>query len=468
MTDIRLSGVPLRYHFFMELFYAILKRVFPASVFNCVFRYPILLVPPLACGSFYKLIGRKGANRIIISGLTMISLFFSDLLPGYTHMTSHIGTNINAVGFALPCAITLCFLLIRMLDNQGKRQHIADCFLIFGVGIVLTGLKGPFSMAITASCMAYSAYLWFTDKKSPFLIGTIVLSASFAIVYFLLLKTAVNHENLEEGSRFFGLIKPYINTPQILNTVTNKHLKDLLVLPCSLAYAFGFLIVPYFAALISYVMKRNLDHSEVLLIIVSLVSIGMFYLLAVAQNRVYFAMLATPIIASIATKWIFDHAAYKKKLISVLSISAFLLIISISNGVRNPKLYFGSGTLSKDDIKATRWIKQNTPEHAILSINDHSENGKQFYYSAFSERQFFIETTTYSKNSGVLASDLENRLKINDEIFFGKGNRQEKAKDLGIDYLIQVDYKGDFNSDLGAFFDQCFSSETVRIFKCSE
>ena len=88
-----------------------------------------------------------------------------------------------------------------------------------------------------------------------------------------------------------------------------------------------------------------------------------------------------------------------------------------------------------------------------------------FYYSAFSERHFYLETRYYAMNSGKTWESLQAQWEENNRLFENDNpQRNEEAKKLGIEYLVQIDYSGVFDTDLSRELEECFRSSTVRIY----
>ena len=89
-----------------------LLRVFPASLWNMVLRYPVLLVPPLISGSVYNLIQSKTNNRAITFAVSVLALIFPSVTATTALLPNHIITNVNSVGVALPLVIVLVELFL--------------------------------------------------------------------------------------------------------------------------------------------------------------------------------------------------------------------------------------------------------------------------------------------------------------------------------------------------------------------
>ena len=112
LEDTRVMGMTFKYHYFMDLYYAILRLVFPAKIWNCIFRYPILLISPLVTPSIYAWAKSKTGKAILSFGVSLFIVFFPSIYPWQTKLTPNILNNYNGVGFALPLAICLSQILM--------------------------------------------------------------------------------------------------------------------------------------------------------------------------------------------------------------------------------------------------------------------------------------------------------------------------------------------------------------------
>ena len=473
LTDLRIAGMPLRYHYFMELFYAILRRIHRVEIYNCAVRYPIILIPLIACSSIYLVFKTVIRSNTICALFTGTLLFFSDLSPNYTHLTSHTGTNINSVGMALPALILLVYSLAQTF--QEKKLKIGHLILILGFSICLAGLKGPFCMAAVGGSILTVIIMFLKTKRiSPvFTAAVITALIGFAIIWYFLLRTAVNTENVESGATLFGVIRQGIPIPApFTNLIAENSPKALLLIPYCIIYAFGGFGVLFILAAINCIVhiRKKQSFYVLYLVIVSLVSLLCNYFMAVGRNRVYFLMSAAPFAAAAGAawlKWFWEnnriHINLKALLIFLCSL---ITSVAIIHSVKSPLTYRGSGTVSRDDAAAVKWIRDNISDDSILALNDHNENSKFFYYSSNTEKQFYLETIHYSMNSGKTSAELQEQLQANDRLFAPTFiNRAEEARRLGIDYLVQIDYSGEFPTDLSKDLTLCFDSDTVRIYQ---
>jgi hypothetical protein len=97
---------------------------------------------------------------------------------------------------------------------------------------------------------------------------------------------------------------------------------------------------------------------------------------------------------------------------------------------------------SSKEYEAMRWISRNTDKDALFATNaryvvpDNLFSTRHFYYSAYSERRFYLEGADYSS----IANDSEKlgqMTSINDTLFgTDDGLRIKTAEENGIDYIV--------------------------------
>ena len=473
--DIRVMGMTFKYHYFMELYYASIRNVFPAEIWNCVFRYPVLLMSPLISGSIYKLIRTRSENRIICALVTALMILFPSIDPASSLLTNHVLTNINAVGVALPPAVCLVEMILRSADKKGFKYK--DLIVIFLLCFVLTGLKGPFAMAVIAATVVYMIYCSVTkrDVLTNQLSVFLVLIAAFAILWFTLLNAAITGSNISGPSTgIFRVFDFQVYVPQIVNWQANTYssAQGLLYIPLNLIIFFGGAALPFLAmivVLITGIILKNetkRDYRLFMCAFCAVTGIVFDYVLAVAQNRVYFFMFATPFVYLCAFEYI-KIIKVRKKAIQIIAgliaaISLGFSVISAVNAFRKPFFDTPRGVLTQGELDSIAWIKNNTDKDALFAINTDYPNGNPYFYSGMSERRYYLESYRYSQNSGKTINDLSEQAKINAQMF-NDDNSPEICSRIGVEYLVWFN-EGGSTEVLDKNYKLCFSSEDVRIY----
>ena len=477
--DIRVMGMTFKYHYFMELFYAIIRLIFPATIWNCVFRFPVLLVSPLVCGSFYNFIHSKAKNSIVSALFTALIILFPSVSPTATLLTNHILTNINAVGFSLPLAICLVEFIIRSGDkNEFKYVDLIPVFLL---GMTLTGLKGPFAMALIAAMFIYIVYcaLAKRDVLTNQLCIFLVLIVAFAILWFTLLNAAITGSNISnESTGLFRIFDFQVSVPQIFNREANTYdsAKGLLYIPISLIMSFSGAAFPFIVMVIlliaGFIRNKEIkqDYRLAMSIICAVTGIVFDYVLAVAQNRVYFFMFALPFVYICAAQFVRlikdKNKTVKTIGIVFIAICSVFVVISVNNSFQKPFFDTPRGTLTRAEIDSIYWIKEHTSKDALFAINTDYPNGNPYYFSGMTERRFYLESYRYSQNSGKTINDLKGQAEINARMFHDESS-PEICKELGVKYLVY--FTDGLSTDiLDKNYELVYSMEEVLIYSVSD
>lgn len=129
--------------------------------------------------------------------------------------------------------------------------------------------------------------------------------------------------------------------------------------------------------------------------------------------------------------------------------------------------------INADEYEALLWVRENTPSDSILisnrqslisdRISDEFLDNRFFYYSAYSDRNFFLEGFSYS---GIDEESLEMKKDLINTIFYSD-HKQKYAllKANQIDYIIEAK----FNSDRVGIQDtnivKCFENNSVVVYE---
>ena len=478
LEDTRVMGMTFKYHYFMDLYYAILKLILPARTWNCVFRYPILLVSPIAAPSIYFFANEKFKKPILSYAASLFIVFFPSIYSWVTEFTPHVLNNFNNVGFSIPLAICLTHLMVNSTDT--KQYRYTDLIIIFLLTVVLTGTKGPFALVLLGSMLIFLVYCAVVRRKvSLYQISCFIAALlAFALIWFTLLNVAINDKNVisdKQGiMRFFdyGIIMPDY-------TVLSEHASDpaysFITIPLSLIECFGGAAIPFILtvpALLVLQFRKNrekINLATAFVAICACVSLGGTYLLAIGHNKIYFLMFAIPYVYLSATGFFETMKNVNNKGLKVLNgiitgITVILCGTSLVSSVLNPEQICGFDPPEPGEVNAIVWIRENTDENDLFAINDHHPDWKVYYYSGFTDRRFYLESYHYSMNSGKTEADLTDQIEKNDQMFYSS-NSPAIAEELGIDYFIYYDISGEMPAVLEENYTLCYTSDCVKIYR---
>ena len=480
--DTRVMGMTFKYHYFMDLYYAILRNVFPAEIWNCVCRYSILLIPPLAAPGIYSFANSLRKRPVINFVATMFILFFSAITPDVTMFSAHVINNFNNMGLAVTCAMCLIHLLTSGF-NRNEYKY-TDLISVFITALILTGSKGPLTLIILGTVFVFIFYNAVARHKFSFyqITAFFTILAAFAVIWFTLLNVAINSQTIytsKQGlERFFDYFA-IMNT----NTPLYEHAADplyaFITIPVSLFENFGGAVIP-FAIMVPVLIwlpfsrkqRDNINYKTAFLAICTCISLVGAYVLALGNNRLYFLMLATPTIylTAIGIDELSDKAKTKAKtkvktVISrvIQALTVCFLLASFIGSFLNPIKFVGLDVPNRSEIVGINWIRENTDEDALFAINDHYPGWKFYYYSGFTERRFYLESYGYAANSGKTFKDLESQDETNAQLFTSE-NSPVIAQNLGIDYFVYYDTTGKIPEILEKNYKLCFSNDCLRIY----
>lgn len=476
LEDTRVMGMTFKYHYFMDLYYAVLRLIFPAGIWNCIFRYPILLISPIAATSIYSFANSRFRNHIVNFVITVFIIFFPSIFPLVTEFTPHMLHNFNNVGFAVPMAICLTHMLVNSAD-KGKFKY-TDLIFIFLLTYELTGTKGPFALILLGTMFIFLVYDSVAARK--FRIDQfccfIVMLAGFAIVWFTLLNVAMNDQNIYSDRQGLARFFSYEVTLPMFTAFYEKASDpgySFITVPLGIIECFGGASVPFFISvpllLIQPFRKRRdtIDHAYVFVTITACVSIGGAYLLAIGHNRIYFLMFAIPYIYLVTAGFISSLKDLKKPKIhfanAIMAVTLCLFGTSLVCSVLNPEEICGFEPPAQCEIDGINWIKDNTGPDVLLAINDPNPEYKFYYYSGFSERRFYLESYNYAMNSGKTEADLKDQIAKNASLF-NSSDSKAVAEELGVDYLLYYDRSGKTSDVLEKNYYLCFSSDYLKIY----
>ena len=477
LEDTRVMGMTFKYHYFMDLFFAILRLKFPATIWNCVFRYPILLIAPLAAPSVYSLT-KSNVKKSHISFITsLFILLFPSICPGITRFSIQTVTNFNNCGISLPLGICLTQLFIF---STRKESKYSDLVFVFLIALVLSGTKGHFALLLLATMFIFVIYYTIAMRKASRyqVLSFITALIAFAIIWFALLSSSVNNQNIPTNRT--GILK-YFDYLVILDekSILLYHDWDpkyaLLTIPLSVLESLGgaaipfFILVPYLIILPFRKKHGEINFATVFQTICVFISVIFACFLPLGYNRLYFLMFPTPFIYMSAAWFLVFFENNRNKVISIIIkavkiISICILAVTLFCSLINPLKIYSTEPLLQGEIDGIAWIRENTDENALLAINDHSPANKLYYYSAFTERRFYLESYVYAANSGKTVKDLESQAQINEKLFTGTDS-SEIAAELGIDYFIYYDISGQTPEVLEENYSLCYSSDCLKIYR---
>ena len=460
-VDSRLSGVAFKYHYFMTLHVGVMQYVTKIDTASLFFQFShmgklaFLFFSLYTLGKYMFHSSKKATAFVFIYFFTSSA---SAIINSSPRSEAFLNVNFQDIifitsGFALSMGfmcLTVAFLIKQFKQQKLNKSHlIATCAFLFAT----SGSKGPLGAMIIAVMLAIMVICIVQGRYNKVIgIYSAILLLVFLVVYKFL---------LSDGDATLGLSVGYLVKGTVLAQYITGRLSLAALIPIH------FLLYLPFAAPIFIIwfvqrvwhFKSTEMHQFLLGGLVICGALASYLLKQDGHSEVFFLMAAIPFIELCALEWIFNN--YRKlNLISgavlfallVLSVSTTVLTISgVSTISYNKALLVWNKTsyeavssknsITKYEYEAMNWIKYNTPTNAIIAgdryyySEDKADKGaRYFYYSAFSQRQFFLEGWYYHYKVGSPILDKKRQI-INDFYSGEKGSLDELIRE-NVSYII--------------------------------
>jgi len=482
VKDPRLLNSIFNYHYFNDLLYAIAKVLTGLDGFSLIYYYsPLVNIFVFVYSMYYfglELLKNTKLAVVFTLLCTLVGNYdyiFKDtaVYPSVNTYFTQIVTNVNGVTVALPCILIL-YICIRhyfTLKNNKKKMLIAICALT----VLATGLKGPFAIVLVAALIGTLIIFAINREltKDKIILG-FCTGCSFLFVYKSLLSSSAASASITLVT-ILQVVKISIVGKfmfSIFGYIPNYFY--ILGLPFHFLIAMGVVAIPFslmifyfirylFGSLIGF-SKNKLDYDITFSSCIAIIGCSGYYIVYQAGNsQMYFLFVAIPFIAYLSLVYINMH---KNKIILTTYLIIGLIIGSLTTynnceiyaltGLEtctSQKLYVTKAESSKKDIQnngisrdeynALIWLKNNTTINDVCSSNrvylarSISDNSARFfYYSAISERNFFIEGYNYSYGT-ISKKEINLRKTYNKKLY--EGSSKEKINVVNkykINYIL--------------------------------
>ncbi|MFV0413938.1 MAG: hypothetical protein ACK5L3_11865 [Oscillospiraceae bacterium] len=511
--DIRFTGVRLHYHYLTELLAGALSLVSGISAYNIAAFYmqAFMLAALVLC--LYKF-GRVMWPQSLFKAMlfTYAPFLFScaslwKILPnGWSVFNNsnitHIVTNINAQATALVFLSIFLGLLVPAM-RQKYRVGPVHFVLLLCSFFMLTFAKGPLAAMVICG-LAITMLIGLFQRNTGWrgLLLGVLLAGMFAAVYVTMFSSGANDSM---ALSYTGtLVRGYFNNIQNLIWHKNYYLwlaavPVLWVLQAFLSMPAQFLL--YLRALVRDVRHfATLAPERMLAQGVAAGGLLAYFLFDHPHfSQVYFLFAAIFFITLLAVDEIGTlrwpaagqlpalKAKAKKLFIGVVAVCAavavattgFLYVHYMGSGgrqlLRNLGLmekYPYDVVITPDDEAAMLWLRDNSPATAMFATNRiHTGarlEGISNLYSAFCERQAYMEGFQYAKtNMGVAEDIINRRLAVNNALFSAATAPEtvlQLCRENGISYLVYSTQLPGDESQLSAM-ELAYNSPTVRIYR---
>ncbi|MEA4912804.1 MAG: hypothetical protein VB092_09385 [Oscillospiraceae bacterium] len=505
MQILQMSGTEHRYHIFYFAYAAVMKLVTGLSSFEIVTKLTLITISPFAAAGIVAVARRvlKSTRSIVLSASLAL------LLPPYTFVVYLYS---DVIGFTLGLAFApLAVLLFLEASSQKKfnRYYVLSSLILLGC----LGSKGPVAITLLFGICFCLLLRLLREKDWSVIPKGLVYAVPFFICYFLLYAggagDSMSFSLLYSAKRTgFAIAVRDILPPVVWEIV------------CFLSYLVlcDPVLFLYFVAVILYLCMFKKSRSTymdfcfggflVAYILINLfkqMGSSEFYFLnimlpfgCIALSMLLEAVFGRLRAASVRTRRIAKAAACAGLCaLTVLSASGALPFylggedgykLSLYTAIRYSR-FSGALVTSDEDIAAletagTRrssitpleyeamlWLRDNTPQDAVICDGRYLTNNKYFAGSAFSERAFYLEGWGYvtMEDSN---DNTDEKIRRDSLLHLFYQNNDEKLVPLisaeGMDYIIITQYQNPGWTLSDKYCDLVFQNADVSIYKTHE
>ena len=507
--DLRFAELKFNYHYFNDLIFGMCKYCFGMNATALLLRCtPLLAIYTFSLGTyaFFKRISEKaliGFVMFVCSGAT-ITYYVLNTEKMDSLLNYHIFSNINGVAVSLAAVISVCLFYSDMYRD--KEMKIGDLLILAVLMFVATGLKGPFTAVIVPAMVITSILIFLYDKNYKRMIAvSAVTGLSFLATYIVIIKGVENLSKQSNNNRAteLSIIKTFSksriweNFSNLLDYGDRGHM--LLYCLCmaligsTIAVGVYFLFFTGRTALTLWEMLkyRKKQSAEILVAILSgWIGLAAFwYVSHVGFSQAYFLFAAVLFIVGVGSS-LLNNAMGKKAgvllaaiVVANTSVWGYFYTMSLIDMQHNDAEHFrvnepehNSGNvqdLTRNEILGLVWLRDNTDNKSTVATDridlwspEYPTSDKDcrcFYYSAFSERQIYIEGYSYSDIS---ADAVEERLINNKRIYSADWKTaRETAEESGVDYVIVTKR---FNDTRPEFGKPVYSNQGIAIYETAK
>lgn len=498
--DSRLSKVAFNYHYFNSIHFAVASYVTKIHTIDMFFQFSqigklfLLVFSTFFLGKTYFNHEKKALLFTFIylfsNSASSILILKSRVEPFFNMNFAHL--TYNAFGYEM--AISFMFLSITFLlkqlnkDKFDFRYFLCSVFFLFGT----TGCKGPLGAMIVSVIFAIIIILFIQHKKVNILIPYIaVLTTVFLTTYLYFIG---GNSSSSGGLDFYigSIVKDTIVGQTITQLCGNGIISKILIalsIPMHFVLFLPFASVPF--AIWFYGRLKDIKNTRTLDFLIGGIAlcgiIGAYVLTQDGHSEMYFIMAAIPFIELCALNWLFKNYRslryYLKSLVKVslvisisttifivltLSISAFRQVRTVYTKTQKEGAPFYH-VITKYEFEAMDWIRNNTDINSIIAgdryyydSGEDDVNARYFYYSVFSERQFYLEGWYYRFRK-------RNRI-LNDKIDtmngFYRGNVKalNKLQEENVSFIVVSRYLNDRFKPYNKKLKLVFENRDVRIY----
>ena len=504
----------VHYHIFSQILEAV-----PVMLFGLTPDFMVMSAAPymtfglvgLSTYSMFRYFCKR-QDRI---GVYALSFLLANMFVGKDIWTSYILrmflTNDNHGGFAAPCMIAAVITVGVYFKNTAAKDKAVSLAFLTIITMVLTGIKAPIGLVLVCGIVG-TFILGAILRKVPFIKGSLPAVLSFA-GFFIVYKFILALDGTS-GASFDSLLSPgHIASACFWKDPLTALMKEHgIPVPVRLMVVFAaftvlFFTIYFLAFAIGYLRelvlviggKKEYDFAKVTVYAAAFAGYAAMILLKYSGHSEYYFGFSALIFGPLIAFWFFEDKDQitSKAMKGLFRISAvwFFALIFITSvtfsgfyASNYPTMkkhadpaatdYNPYKSLSHNEYEAMKWIRENTPEDALIATQMYTSEPKgefystnnrwdhcHFLYAAYSVRNYYLEGSgfTFNKNE----NDERREMISNTDCLFDPDSerRGENARELGVTYVV-VTQKIYPTPDLSsADYEKVFSNEDIDIYK---
>ena len=479
-ADYRFEGILFNYHYFNDLIFGMCKYCFNVRADELFFKCTPILSIYLLSLSMYLFFNKKESNPVIGTVLQVlcgaaIPYLILNADDWYSLFNYHLFSNINGVAVSLASVIAVYLYFCRLYN--GSKAEVSEMIVLGLLIFVMTGLKGPFAVVMIAALVFTSILTACFDHCIKRAL-TIVMTAasSFLITYITVIKGVENLFKESNNNRATSLsltgtfsssrLWPYFSGLAEKNDLWSILLYCICVLVIGSVMAAGIFYIVFLCETIVLAKKiatRRWIPSSDLVLSISAGWVGLlgFWLVShIGFSQTYFLFVSILFVVGEMSRLLSTTSLkYLKMTLLALAfinifISGWMYFSSLDKSIRDDSVHFDYRRervaedtpqfLTKEEIEGLQWIRDNTDKNCVIATDrldlwslqypSADSDCRSFYYSAFAERQMYIEGFSYSD---VSQEETEAKLEMNQDIYSDNDLVARKAiEETGVDYII--------------------------------
>ncbi len=498
--DIRISGLTFYYHYFYELIFGMCKHIFRMDAFSVYLNGNALICSFPLTMALITIGDRIRGGKVVTDfkyftycgGLltSMICLFPLNVagvhLP-FSWMDNHFLGNANAMGLAMSLTILCIDVLAEVWYDKLSLSNLVAVFILTAV---TTGFKGTTGVLIVAITWAVFIIELLITKHFHLqqLLYNMVQTIAFVCTYIFITvglnpsgsnnrAMALSIEGTVGGSRVGQILTKlgldYMSFPWAIIGI-------LLVVVCIIGPCI-IVLVPYIYGKFDILIRDGIIGNIFDWFAIGSILMGIIGYVAVTvpgNSQVYFLITNVGLIYYCVSKYVMVH---RGELIAkfthvVFMVGAVLLVIDLAYychtdirqyAINNTPSEGRADLVSSDTMDAYFWLRDNTPEDAVIAVDRLSEEldyrDIYFYASAFAERQCYLEGYDYSD---ITEKRVDAMRSINEKFYSDNPREAEAAMDVsGVSYLVVTKQEHPYYFATSRRMKRVFYNDEVSIYE---